>query len=47
MDYYCNFVSPPSQSVILVAKKLGIKLNLRKINIYDPVAMDTLSKVLL
>uniref|UniRef100_A0A8W7PD33 glutathione transferase n=1 Tax=Anopheles coluzzii TaxID=1518534 RepID=A0A8W7PD33_ANOCL len=45
MDYYCNFVSPPSQSVILVAKKLGIKLNLRKMNIYDPVEMDTLSKL--
>uniref|UniRef100_A0A182PZ25 glutathione transferase n=1 Tax=Anopheles epiroticus TaxID=199890 RepID=A0A182PZ25_9DIPT len=45
MDYYYNLVSPPSQVAILVAKKLNIKLNLKKTNIYDPAEMEALSKI--
>lgn len=45
MDYYYSLISPPCQSAILVAKKLGITLNLKKTNIHDPVERDALTKV--
>ncbi|KFB53521.1 AGAP004382-PA-like protein [Anopheles sinensis] len=45
MDLYYSIVSPPCQSVLLVAKKLGINLNLKKINLRDPVEKDALSKL--
>uniref|UniRef100_A0A182MHB0 glutathione transferase n=1 Tax=Anopheles culicifacies TaxID=139723 RepID=A0A182MHB0_9DIPT len=40
-----DLVSPPCQSAILVAKKLGITLNLKKTNIHDPVERDALTKL--
>ncbi|XP_049277305.1 glutathione S-transferase D5-like [Anopheles funestus] len=45
MDYYFSIVSPPSQCALLVAKKLGITLNLKQTNIYDAVELDALSKI--
>ncbi|XP_053670916.1 glutathione S-transferase D5-like [Anopheles nili] len=45
MDYYYSLVSPPCQSAILVAKKLGITLNLKKTNVHDPVERDALTKL--
>lgn len=45
MDYYYSLISPPCQSAILVAKKLGITLNLKKTNIHDPVERDALTKL--
>uniref|UniRef100_A0A182QGA1 glutathione transferase n=1 Tax=Anopheles farauti TaxID=69004 RepID=A0A182QGA1_9DIPT len=45
MDYYYNFVSPPSQCPLLVARKLGIELNLKNTNIYDPAEREALSKL--
>ncbi|XP_058130201.1 glutathione S-transferase D5-like [Anopheles ziemanni] len=45
MDLYYSIVSAPCQSVLLVAKKLGINLNLKKINLRDPVEKEALSKL--
>ncbi|XP_058117518.1 glutathione S-transferase D5-like [Anopheles ziemanni] len=45
MDYYYSIVSPPCQSAMLVAKKLGITLNLKKIDVHDPVEQEALRKL--
>nr|1V2A_A Chain A, glutathione transferase gst1-6 [Anopheles dirus]1V2A_B Chain B, glutathione transferase gst1-6 [Anopheles dirus]1V2A_C Chain C, glutathione transferase gst1-6 [Anopheles dirus]1V2A_D Chain D, glutathione transferase gst1-6 [Anopheles dirus]AAG54099.1 glutathione transferase gst1-6 [Anopheles dirus]AAG54100.1 glutathione transferase gst1-6 [Anopheles dirus] len=45
MDYYYSLISPPCQSAILLAKKLGITLNLKKTNVHDPVERDALTKL--
>ncbi|XP_058121104.1 glutathione S-transferase D5-like [Anopheles ziemanni] len=45
MDLYYNILSTPCQSVLLVAKKLGINLNLKRINLRNPVEKEALSKL--
>ncbi|XP_035773844.1 glutathione S-transferase D5-like [Anopheles albimanus] len=45
MDYYYSTISPPCHSAILLAKKLGITLNLKKTNVHDPVERDALAKI--
>ncbi|XP_052869041.1 glutathione S-transferase 1-like [Anopheles cruzii] len=45
MDFYYSIISPPCQSVLLVARKLGITLNLKKTNVHDPAEKDALTKL--
>uniref|UniRef100_A0A182Q1I1 glutathione transferase n=1 Tax=Anopheles farauti TaxID=69004 RepID=A0A182Q1I1_9DIPT len=45
MDYYYSLISPPCQSAYLLAKKLGITLNLKVTNVHDPVQRDALTKL--
>uniref|UniRef100_A0A182ILF0 glutathione transferase n=1 Tax=Anopheles atroparvus TaxID=41427 RepID=A0A182ILF0_ANOAO len=45
MDFYYSIISPPCQSVLLTAKKLGITLNLKKTNVHDPAEKEALSKL--
>lgn len=45
MELYSDIVSPPCQNVLLVAKKLGIALNIKKTNIMDAADVAELTKV--
>ncbi|XP_050100763.1 glutathione S-transferase 1-like [Anopheles aquasalis] len=45
MELYSDIISPPCQTVLLTARKLGITLNIKKIDLEDPADMATLTKV--
>uniref|UniRef100_A0A182JTD3 glutathione transferase n=1 Tax=Anopheles christyi TaxID=43041 RepID=A0A182JTD3_9DIPT len=45
MELYSDIVSPPCQNVLLVAKKLGITLNIKKTNVMDAADAAELIKV--
>ncbi|XP_053660962.1 glutathione S-transferase D7-like [Anopheles marshallii] len=45
MELYSDIVSPPCQNVLLVAKKLGISLNVKKSNIHDAAEVAALTKL--
>uniref|UniRef100_A0AAG5CPP8 glutathione transferase n=1 Tax=Anopheles atroparvus TaxID=41427 RepID=A0AAG5CPP8_ANOAO len=45
MELYSDIVSPPCQNVLLVAKKLGVTLNIKKTDVEDPVDVAALTKI--
>ncbi|ETN59603.1 glutathione transferase [Anopheles darlingi] len=45
MELYSDIISPPCQTVLLTARKLGITLNIKKIDLEDPADMAALTKV--
>ncbi|XP_058055717.1 glutathione S-transferase D5-like [Anopheles bellator] len=45
MELYSDIVSPPCQNVLLVAKKLGISLKLKKVDFNDPADVAALTKL--
>ncbi|XP_035891707.1 glutathione S-transferase 4-like [Anopheles stephensi] len=45
MELYSDVISPPCQNVLLVAKKLGITLNVKKSDIHDPADIAALTKL--
>ncbi|XP_052863406.1 glutathione S-transferase D5-like [Anopheles cruzii] len=45
MELYSDIVSPPCQSVLLVAKRLGLSLKLKKVDFNDPADVATLTKL--
>ncbi|XP_049536495.1 glutathione S-transferase D5-like [Anopheles darlingi] len=45
MDLYYSIVSPPCQTVLLVAKKLGITFNLKETNPHLPEVRENLKKI--
>ncbi|KFB53524.1 AGAP004173-PA-like protein [Anopheles sinensis] len=45
MELYSHIISPPCQNVLLVAKKLGVTLNIKETNVEDPVEVAALTKI--
>ncbi|XP_053680607.1 glutathione S-transferase 1-like [Anopheles nili] len=45
MELYSDIVSPPCQNVLLVAKKLGLTLNIKPSDIHDPKDVAELTKL--
>ncbi|XP_052890434.1 glutathione S-transferase D5-like [Anopheles moucheti] len=45
MELYSDIVSPPCQNVLLVAKRLGISLSVKKSNIHDAADVAALTKL--
>uniref|UniRef100_A0A182J8W7 glutathione transferase n=1 Tax=Anopheles atroparvus TaxID=41427 RepID=A0A182J8W7_ANOAO len=44
MDLYYNIVSPPCQSVMLVAKKLGVTFNVKEVNPHVAAVREEISR---
>uniref|UniRef100_A0A182J3Z8 glutathione transferase n=1 Tax=Anopheles atroparvus TaxID=41427 RepID=A0A182J3Z8_ANOAO len=45
MELYSDIISPPCQNVLLVAKKLGVTLNIKKTDVEDPADVAALTKI--
>ncbi|XP_058055983.1 glutathione S-transferase 1-like [Anopheles bellator] len=45
MDLYYHIRSPPCQSVVFLAKHMGLELNYKTINVYDPNDLEILKKI--